>query len=113
MIFAYENYNFDLYAGRKLYAHLYDLGFEDISVKVMGHHLIYGELKESDGFNWMKKLEVGTQKAPDLFETYPGGSDKFLSDFRRFFNDPRRFTYSPLILCRGRKPLNRKLKKIK
>jgi len=54
MFFTQENYNFDLYAGRKLYAHLYDLGFEDINVKVMGHHVIYGELKESDEFNWMK-----------------------------------------------------------
>lgn len=107
MYFAYEHYNFDLFAGRKLYAHLYDMGFEDIEVRLVGHHLIFGELKESDEFNWMKKLEVGTKRAPEIFDTYPGGMKKFLSDFRAFFKDPRRFTYSPLIMCRGRKPLEK------
>lgn len=105
MLYAYENYNFDLYAGRKFYAHLYDLGFDDISVNVMAHHLIYGELQASDEFNWMKKLEVGIQKAPDILKEYPGGSEKLLSDFKTFFRNPRRFTYSPLILCKGRKPV--------
>jgi SAM-dependent methyltransferase len=104
MLHAQENYNFDLYAGRKFYAHLYDLGFENICVNIMPHHLIYGELQPSDEFNWMKKLEVGTQKAPNIFNDYPGGSEKFLADFKKFFRDPRRFTYSPLILCKGKKP---------
>lgn len=111
MLHAQENYNFDLYAGRKFYAHLYDLGFEDISVNVMPHHLIYGELQPSDEFNWMKKLEIGVQKAPDILKEYPGGSEKLLSDFKTFFRDPRRFTYSPLILCKGRKPLPKGTKK--
>jgi SAM-dependent methyltransferase len=105
MFRAQDHYNFDLYAGRKLYAHLYDLGFEDINIHVMPHHLIYGELKASDEFNWMKKLEIGYLKAPEMFNAYPGGREKALSDFKKFFRDPRRFTYSPLILCKGRKPL--------
>jgi SAM-dependent methyltransferase len=104
MLRMQDDYNFDLYAGRKFYAHLYDLGFEDISLDVMAHHLIYGELQPADEFNWMKKLEVGTKKASDIFKTYPGGSERFLMDFKTFFRDPRRFTYSPLILCKGRKP---------
>jgi len=109
MFYAQDNYNFDLYAGRKLYAHLYDMGFDDIHLNVMGHHLIYGGLKASDEFNWMKKLEVGTQKAPQIFSDYPGGGEKFLSDFKSFFRNPRRFTYSPLILCKGRKPLSKRI----
>lgn len=104
MLHMQEYFNFDLYAGRKCYAHLYDLGFEDISLNVVAHHLIYGALQHSDEFNWMKKLEIGSQKAPDIFNAYPGGSKKFLKDFKKFFNDPRRFTYSPLIMCKGRKP---------
>jgi len=104
MFLAQDHYNFDLYAGRKLYAHLYDLGFEAIDVNLVGHHLIFGELKKSDEFNWMKKLEVGTTKAPEIFETYPGGGAKFLRDFNKFFKDPRRFTYSPMMMCKGRKP---------
>ena len=100
-----DNFNFDLYAGRKLYAHLYDLGFEDILVNLVPHHLIYGELKYSDEFNWLKKIEVGAQKAPDIYATYPGGGEGFLADVKKFFKDPRRFTYSPLILCKGVKPV--------
>lgn len=104
MFYAQDNYNFDLYAGRKFYAHLYDLNFEEIGINIMPHHLIYGELQAADEFNWMKKVEVGIKKAPDVLKTYPGGSEQFVIDFKKFFRDPRRFTYSPLILCRGRKP---------
>jgi SAM-dependent methyltransferase len=110
MLRAQDNYNFDLYAGRKFYAHLYDLGFEDISLDIMAHHLIYGELQASDEFNWMKKMKVGAEKARDLFEAYPGGSERFLSDFKTFFKDPRRFTYTPLMLCKGKNPLHNQIK---
>ena len=113
MLHMQEYFNFDLYAGRKLYAHLYDLGFEDINLNLLPHHLIYGELKYSDEFNWMKKMEIGAQKAPDIFKAYPGGSEQFLTDLKTFFKDPRRFTYTPLILCKGRKPLHGRIKKIK
>lgn len=100
-----NTYNFDPFIGRKLYSYLYDEGFQDIKLNLMAHHLIYGELNERDEFNWMKKIEIGMEKAPDIFESYPGGSRKFLNDFMTFFRDPRRFTYTPLIICRGRKPL--------
>jgi SAM-dependent methyltransferase len=106
MFYMQDNCNFDIYAGRKFYAHLYDLKFEDISVNIMPNHLIYGKLQAADEFNWMKKMEIGVKTAPDIFKSYPGGSERFLSDFKTFFRDPRRFTYSPLILCKGRKPLH-------
>ncbi len=100
-----RKYNFDPYAGRKLYAYLYDLGYEDIQVELTAHHLIYGEVRDVDAYNWLKKLEVISTKAKDVFEKYPGGSDKFFSDFVTFFDHPRRFTYTPLILCKGLKPV--------
>jgi len=96
--------NFDPYAGRRLYAHLYDLGFERIAVTVEGHHLIYGELRENDAFNWMKKIEVAPQRIGYDFPDYPGGYPEFRQEFERFFGDPRRFTYSPLVIAVGRKP---------
>lgn len=99
-----KEYNFDPYIGRKLYSYLYDLGYEDIQMDLRAHHLIYGETKEADLFNWTKKLEVVSKKASHVFEHYPGGHQKFLADFVAFFNDPRRFTYTPLILCKGMKP---------
>lgn len=109
MLRAQESYNFDLYAGRKFYAHLYDLNYEDIRLNLMANNLIYGKLQAADEFNWMKKLEIGIKKAPDIFTTYPGGSEGFLTDFKTFFRNPRRFTYSPLILCKGRKPLGKQI----
>jgi ubiquinone/menaquinone biosynthesis C-methylase UbiE len=98
-----QKFNFDAYAGRKLYAYLYDNGYEDIQVDMAAHHLIYGESKDVDVFNWIKKAEVVSRKAKGSFDSYPGGHDAFFADFFRFFNDPRRFTYTPLILCKGKK----------
>lgn len=100
-----EKANFDPYVGRKLYSYLYDLGFQDIGVDVTAHHMIFGELRDSDAFNWMKKVEVAPKKIGFKFEEYEGGYEEFVKEFEAFFSNPRRFTYTPLILCRGRKPL--------
>ena len=97
-------YNFDAYAGRKLYAHLFDLGFEKIEVGVMAHHVIYGEIRDVDNYNWTRKIEVTASRLADLFDTYPGGYQRFLADFRNYFHDPRRFTYTPLIMAKGSRP---------
>ena len=101
-----EEFNFDPYSGRRLYAYLYDLGFEDIEVELMPHNLIYGTLSEADAFNWRKKVEVISAKINAFFDSYPGGRDAFFKDFSDFFSSPRRFTYVPLILCKGMKPLS-------
>jgi len=99
-----DDYNFDAHAGRKLYAHLFDLGFESIEVDVAAHHMIYGEIRDIDSYNWTKKIEVIAPRLADLFEAYPGGYQRFLMDFRKFFHDPRRFTYTPLIMGKGMRP---------
>ncbi len=104
MAYLDEEFNFDTYAGRKLYSYLYDQGFVNIEVELMAHHLIYGEARQSDIYNWLKKLEIGTEKMQDLFKDYPGGAEAFMEDFRKFFLDPRRFTYTPMILCKGMRP---------
>ena len=95
--------NFDAYVGRKLYSYLYDLGYQDIDVKVGAHHQIFGALRESDDFNWSKKVEVAARHYS--FEEFPDGYEEFLEEFNAFFASPRRFTYTPIISCRGRKPL--------
>jgi ubiquinone/menaquinone biosynthesis C-methylase UbiE len=97
-------YNFDAFAGRKLYSHLFDLGFQEIEVQITAHHVIYGTIRDIDSYNWMKKIEVVAPRLADLFESYPGGYQAFLTDFRTYFHNPRRFTYTPLILCKGKKP---------
>jgi SAM-dependent methyltransferase len=97
-------YNFDAYAGRKLYAHLFDLGFANIEIDVTAHHVIYGDIRDVDSYNWMKKIEVIAPRLTGLFETYPRGYEGFFMDFRNYFHDPRRFTYTPLIMGKGMRP---------
>lgn len=95
--------NFDPYSGRKLYSYLKGAGIEDIQVWAGAHHLIYGELSEADEFNWGKKLEVIAKKLPITVPGY-SGADEFYEDFMKFFKDPDRFSYTPVIMAWGRKP---------
>jgi SAM-dependent methyltransferase len=94
--------NFDPYAGRKLYSHLYRLGYRDIKVEAGAHHLIYGEPHEADEYNWGKKIEVLSHKLKIDLPGY-SGPDEFYADFMAFFHDPGRFTYTPVISAWGRK----------
>jgi len=100
MALSGEKYNFDTFVGRKLYSFLYDSGCENIEVNLEAHHLIYGQAKEADIFNWTKKVEMAAKKANYLFAEYEGGYPAFAADFEKFFLDPRRFTYTPLLLCK-------------
>jgi len=97
--------DFDPYMGIKLYSFLYDMGYKELDVALWPHHLIFGELEERDAYNWAKKVEVSFKRSGYTLVDYPGGYKEFYEEFRSFFTDPRRFTYTPLIACRGRKPL--------
>lgn len=99
-----KDHDFDPYMGRKLYAYLYDLDYRDITVDVAMHHLIYGELNEVDAYNWTKKVEIAAKKSGYRFDEYAGGYDEFVEEFKSFFANTRRFTYTPIISCRGCKP---------
>lgn len=101
-----ENADFDPFVGIKLYSFLYDLGYQDIDVSMAPHHLIFGEATEIDTFNWTKKVEVAVKKSGYPFKEYKGGYEEFYEEFIQFFSDPRRFTYTPLISCKGHKALN-------
>ncbi len=97
-----EKADFDPYAGRKLYSHLYRLGYSDIRVEAGAHHLIYGELGQTDEYNWVKKIEVLSRRVEIQLPGY-SGVEEFLEDFKTFFRDPGRFTYTPVISAWGRK----------
>ena len=99
-----EEFNFDPYSGRKLYSFLYDLGYEHVTVSLSAHHLIYGELGGLDALNWGKKIEIVSRKAGFVLDEYEGGPDEFIEEWNRFFSDPRRFSYTPLVCARGCKP---------
>ena len=95
--------NFDPYAGRKLYSYLYKLDFSDIKVHVGAHHLIYGNLDTIDAYVWARKIEVAGKRIGFDFHRYSSGYDGYAEEFKAFFNDPGRFTYTPLISACGRK----------
>jgi ubiquinone/menaquinone biosynthesis C-methylase UbiE len=97
--------DFDPYAGIKLYSYLYDLGYQDIDVNISPHHLIFGRLKEKDAYNWTMKVKVVARNSGYGFEEYKGDYKEFFKEVESFLADPRRFIYTPLISCRGRKPL--------
>jgi SAM-dependent methyltransferase len=98
------NSDFDPYAGRYLYEHLFDLGYQDIRLDMTSHHLIYGELDEVERYNWERKVLVAAKRSGCDFNRYQGGFDAFAKEFTTSFKDPRRFTYTPLISCCGKKP---------
>jgi ubiquinone/menaquinone biosynthesis C-methylase UbiE len=101
-----KNADFDPFVGIKLYSFLYDLGYQDIDVSLTPHHLIFGELNKVDAFNWTKKVEVAVKRLGYDFKEYERGYEGFIEEFTQFFSNPRRFTYTPLISCKGRKALN-------
>jgi SAM-dependent methyltransferase len=104
MVAVAERADFDPYVGRKLYAMLYDLGFTELSLQLEAHHLIYGPLSETDAFNWEAKVQAAGRLCPDVLDLYPGGFGEFHAEYRRAFQDHRRFTYTPILLCRGVRP---------
>ena len=101
-----DSFNFDPYVGIKLYSFLYDLGYQDIDVDVIPHNLIFGELKSIEYFNFAKKVEMVAKKSGYRFEGFEDGYDGFLKEFNEYFSGRRRFTYTPLISCRGLKTLS-------
>lgn len=99
-----SRYNdFDPQAGRKLYSYLYDLGFDNIDVHMEPHHLIFGDIRDVDYSNWEAKVVTAGRNSSYPFDEYEGGFEAFYEEFKSFFTNPRRFTYTPVICCRGRK----------
>ena len=101
-----EKKDFDPYAGRKLYSFLYDLNYTHINMDISAHHMIFGKLQPKDEFNWITKVMVaGKNSGYNFYKDFKDGFDGFYASFKQFFTDPRRFTYTPVIACCGRKPL--------
>lgn len=96
--------DWDPFAGRKLYTYFYDLGFRDIDLRIDAHHLMPGAMNSDDEYNWISKLKVAVKNSGYPFPELEGGFDEFLARSQRLFADPRRFTYTPLIIARGVRP---------
>lgn len=108
-----KNFNFDPYAGKRLYGHLNSLGFARIDCMIEPHHLVYGQVPEQSLFNWTRKLELTAVQSGCQFEAYAGEEfahfdspyDAFMDEFKTYINDPGRFCYTPIIICRGERTL--------
>jgi ubiquinone/menaquinone biosynthesis C-methylase UbiE len=98
-----EKGNFDPYIGRKFYSFLYDLGFANIDVHISTHHLIFGEINADIERNWLFKVEVAAKNSGYPFNEFSGGYGEFKQEFMKFFRNPRRFTYTPIVLAKGSK----------
>ena len=96
-----KNNNFDPYAGRKLYYYLCEAGMIEIESDMRPHHLIYGELSDLDRWHWWQKIELAGKRSGWTFEDYAGGYEEFAEEFKEFFSNPRRFSYTPVIISRG------------
>ncbi len=46
-------------------------GFTDLEAELVAHHLIYGKIRESDAFNWLKKVGGGL---PSRFPNFSGST---------------------------------------
>jgi ubiquinone/menaquinone biosynthesis C-methylase UbiE len=99
-----EKSDFDPYSGRRLYSYLFDLGFKAINVDISMHHLFFGRLPETDAYNWGRKIEIAARNSGYTFDEYEDGFEGFRREFDTFLSDPRRFSYTPVITCRGQKP---------
>jgi ubiquinone/menaquinone biosynthesis C-methylase UbiE len=94
---------FDFQAGRKLYSYFYQNHFTNIKVHFHAHHLIYGNIKDNDDFNWTTKLErlITLQEKGSIELDFSVA--EFAENILKFFRSPGRFSYTPLILVEGLK----------
>ncbi|MBN8556014.1 MAG: methyltransferase domain-containing protein [Deltaproteobacteria bacterium] len=91
----------DPYAGRKLFSYFNEAGVKDIKVHLLPHHLIYGESQRRDIDNWVAKMEMIKELSSKGMLKFNFDLDSFKNEFFAFFENPSRFSYSPLILVEG------------
>ena len=67
------------------------------------HHLIYGESDKRDMDNWSRKLDQMEALSKEGVLKLSFDPTAFKKDFLAFFENPGRFSYSPLFLVEGNK----------
>ena len=97
-------YPLNLLLGLLLYSYFAEAQMKDVRVHMIPHHLIYGKINNRDMNNWMQKLhrliKLGQLGALQLdFDI-----QKFGDSFLKFFQNPNRLSYTPLLLVEGLKP---------
>jgi len=100
-----ENSFLDPHAGRKLYSFFHHAQLDDIDVHFYAHHLFYGDLSAADEFNWLEKIERLMEHQRNGTIRLDFDLKEFNQKFFKFLKSPERFSYTPLILVEGKKPL--------
>ncbi len=95
----------DPYAGRKLFHYFREASLENIKVHMLPHHLIYGDSDKRDYDNWRSKLDQMSTLIDQGVLNISFDFDSFKEGFLEFFQSPDRFSYSPLFLVEGIKPI--------
>lgn len=91
----------DPYAGRKLFSYFHENNLKDVRVHLLPHHLIYGESTTRDLENWRAKLDQIQKHVEAGNLKFDFDIESFRNEFFAFFENPSRFSYSPLILVEG------------
>lgn len=93
---------FDPWVGRKLYTFFYDAGLKDIQVQLHGYHCFAGPIPEADQENWWAKLKVLAPVGAHALGSKEAYA-RFSDEMKAFLLREDTFTYSTLLLVRGRK----------
>lgn len=94
----------DPYAGRKLYHWFSTKKLSKIKVHMLPHHLIYGEAQSRDTINWAMKIDQMEELSKKGVLQFSFDINEFRNEFMKFFENPHRFSYSPLFLVEAHKP---------
>ncbi len=99
-----ERHCFDPFAGRKLYAMFHNAGLHDIKVHLVPHHLIYGQIGQSDRGNLMAKLNQLVRMQRDDMLRVDFSLAEFMDEVLRYMQSESRFSYTILVLVEGIRP---------
>lgn len=95
-----KKHGFDPFVGRKLYNYFKKIGFEDIEIKIVPYHNIFGKPNRRILLNWQKKVQGITS-----FLKRRGAINfkKIGKQFLEHIKNENTFTYSVLIFAKGKK----------
>jgi ubiquinone/menaquinone biosynthesis C-methylase UbiE len=91
---------FDPHVGRKLFHHFRKVGFSDIRVHLLPHHVHAGVIGAPDRANWQAQLETIRPYGQLALGSAPA-YDSFVAAFLGLLDDPDALTYSVLFLVEG------------
>jgi len=98
-----ESRLWDPWVGRKLFSFFSETGFQNIQVEMKAHQTIYGGSDSDEILEWKARMEQAhlAMKSGQFRLSFDLKCCE--SEFLAFFENPHRFSYSPLISVSGKK----------